>query len=302
MQEQRWPQLIGIGVPLFGTVGAFMALSNDPTSKFILVFLLLVAAGLLAKSAVDDLRKPAASVPAPALPRSLEGIENPALLADAGYHRTSYPGRWERDVPDADANFEEKDVIVYENGAWIVSGNVYVVLNECAWAPNSAKVFQYRNGGGCSIKTLLSQPKFRERLLLARHLVFVGLESHLSAPRPAADKSVCGHDWLTECRSEELATQVRNAFPAGAPAEPKYWVLNIGHARTKSPNIEWDQRRAVILGIRNRRDGLSVEDAISRISRQTKVGEVPFDNYSEASSAVATSIVWKKGSGTSPHR
>jgi len=160
----------------------------------------------------------------------------------------------------------------------------------------------FANSGSCSLETLLAKPKFQGRLLLARHLIFVGLESFLNAPKPARDKVACGHDWLTECRAEEMATRVRNAFPDSAPNEPTYWALDIGHAQTKSQSLEWDQRRAVILGVRNRKNGLSVEDAIARISTQTRVEEVRFADYSKISTAKPDEIRWGPGTGGTGHR
>ena len=100
--------------------------------------------------------------------------------------------------------------------------------------------------------------------MLARHLVFIGLESYLDAPMRAKDKTQCGHDWLTECRASELATRVRNAFPE-RPSEPHYWTLDLGHAQASIQNMEWDQRRAVIIGIRNRKEGLPIAEAISKL-------------------------------------
>lgn len=314
-----WLGVMTLGVTALGVVGAMM-LAPDAGSKLLIAAGLALLAGLLAINALF-FTPPRSSAPeatagetaadpsapqTPAVPKTIEDGEDPAVLTAAGYHRTEYPHRWEMDGPDADALFEEQSVALYdEDGNWLTTASVFVVLSDCAWAPGSAKYFKNRNNTPCGLETLLVLPEFRNRLSSASHLVFVGMESYFNAPKPASSND-CSHELLTACRADQLVTRTYNEyFRDATKVRPELWELDIGHANTKSPALEWYQRRALIVGIRNRRPGLSVEDAVTKLAVGTKVGTVALSDYSKAATAVAEHIPyedWSTGGKPDTHR
>lgn len=303
-RSQVWIEVTIIGIAVLTLVGTILALGN-PQTKFVVAAFLFAGALWLAISGASDFRSKAPNTSG-TLSQSekptLEGEEDPELLRSMGYQESKrYLGRWERESQDADAQFDELDIIVYEDGNWLVSGSVYIVLNECAWSPGSAKSFQHRSTGACSLETLLGNAKFKQKILEARHLVFVGLESHLNAPQPANEEDECGHEWLTQCRSIEMATRVRNSLSKELRDNSHYWELDIGFAQEEMAVSEWDQRRAILLGVRNRREGLAPDAAIARISKETIVNDVRFEDYSKIDKATARKLKWKSGQGKTGH-
>lgn len=319
--DQRWLIFVGTLIGVLSAVGGFMALNIDPWMK-ITVAVALVGGGLmlgwngvstiLAKGQTLDMTASGetatitAPVQTPSRPKTIEDGEDPAVLAAAGYHPTAYPHRWEMDGPDADAPFDEQSVVLYdEDGNWLTTGSVFVVLNDCAWVGGSAKYFKNRNNTDCRLETLLAFPEFRSRLSSASHLVFVGMESYFDAPKPASSDD-CGHGWLTACRADRLVSRTYSEyFTDATQVRPDLWELDIGHANTKSPALEWYQRRALILGIRNRRPGLSVEDAVTKLATGTKVGNVALSDFSKAATGVAERIpyeAWHTVEGADAHR
>lgn len=319
-----WLGVTTLGVTVLGVVGAMMLAPDAGTKLVIAVGLGLCAAALAvnavfftpsrptAPSAGTDTAgavvgpQPSGDTQAPSRPKTIEDGEDPAVLAAAGYHRTDYPHRWEMDGPDADAPFDEQSVVLYdENGEWLTSASVFVVLNDCAWVGGSAKYFKNRNNTDCRLETLLAFPEFRNRLSSASHLVFVGMESYFDAPKPASSDD-CGHGWLTACRADRLVTRTYNEyFQDATQVRPELWELDIGHANTKSPALEWYQRRALILGVRNRRPGLSVEDAVTKLATGTNVGTIKLSDFSKAGTAVAQHVpydAWGTGGKPDTHR
>jgi hypothetical protein len=227
-------------------------------------------------------------------------------LRASGYVPSGFPHGWEKPQPDADAPFEETAAIIYdENGNWETSASVFVVLKDCAWAPGSAKAFKNRNNTDCRLETVLSYPEFQNRLSSANHLVFVGMESYRNAPKPASSPD-CGHVFLTACRADRLITRTYSEyFRDDTKHRPELWELDIGYANAMTATLEWDQRRAVILGIRNRRPGLAVEDAITKVATGARVGVVKLWDYSKASTARAEHIPygdWGTGGRPDTHR
>jgi hypothetical protein len=199
---------------------------------------------------------PAGAGAVPATP-SLEGDEGPTFLEASGYRRSrEFPGRWERKVEDA--GIQQISAIEREQSKWQVSANDFIAMNECAWAPHSDRLFRNRNRTGCSIETLLANSKLKERLVLLKHLVLVSMETYLRAPKPSKHSTRCAHQWLTECRAGELAFRARYALPGDPDNHPHHWTLDIGAARAITLPLKWDQRRAVVIGARNRKEGLPV--------------------------------------------
>ncbi len=303
-----------------------MASNSDPWPK-IIVASILIACGLVlggfgiyelipsksdesgTKDQTETQVERASSDTASNLPSraaTIEDGEDPVVLRANGYSPTDRPHRWEKDGPDADAPFDEKEVVVYdEEGSWITTASVFVVLNDCAWAPGSAKYFKNRNGTDCSLESLLAFPEFKDRLASARHLVFVGTESHDGAPN-AASSDDCSHVFLTECRSDRLITRTYNAyFKDDSSVRPELWELDLGYAQTKSPALEWYQRRALIIGIRNRRPSVDLEGAVTKIVEGTTVGSIKLSDYSNFSIAKAQHVPydeWHSGGAPDTHR
>ena len=323
LNDQLWFVLLSFGAVALTLTGAFMALNNEPLSKIIVAGILIFCGCMLGLNGVSELKPkqsgqtenspadtssqtskaPPSSSPKPSPPKTIEDGEDAALLVAEGYRRTEYPHRWEKDGPDADAPFDEQQVVIYdENGAWLTTASVFVVLNDCAWAPGSAKYFKNRNETDCRLETLLALPEFSHRLASARHLVFVGMESFKDAPT-AATSDDCDHQSLTECRAERLVTRTYNAyFNDETKVRPELWELDIGYANTKSAALEWYQRRALILGIRNRRPSLAVEDAVTKIAAGTKIGTVYLADYSRAATARAQHVPYDAWGTGSPDR
>lgn len=315
--EKQWQFVIGTSLTiLFGVVG--VAFLPDANAKLLVAGAMALGALALAVNAVAFTPKaatppaadtsvqdngttpPVASVP------SLEDKENPALLIAAGYVPTEYPHRWEKRQPDVDAPFEETGVMIYdETGNFETSASVFLVLNDCAWVPGSAKYFKNRNNTPCRLETLLAFPEFQDRLSSARHLIFVGMESYLNAPK-AASSDHCDHEWLTACRADRLITRTYNEyFSDASKSRPDLWELDLGYANSKSLALEWDQRRAVILGIRNRRPGLTVEDAVTKLVTGSKVGTIKLADYSKSATTRAVKVpysAWGSDGSADSHR
>lgn len=326
LNDQRWFILLGVGIGALSVTGTFMALNSDPWPKIIVAGILLLCGFLLGLSGMRDFKpktsgsaelnepapeggEKALSDPAPELPsrpKTIEDGEDPVLLEALGYGRTDHAHRWEKDGLDTDAPFDEREVVVYdENGSWLTTASLFVVLNDCAWAPGSAKYFKNRNDTDCSLETLLAFPEFKDRLASARHLVFVGVESYDGAPKDASSED-CSHVFLTECRADRLVTRTYNAyFNDDSQVRPELWELDLGYALTASPALEWYQRRALILGIRNRRPSIDLEYAVTKIAAGTKVGTVKLSDYSNFATAQAEHIpyeAWSSGGGPDTHR
>lgn len=326
LSDQRWLILLSVGIAVFSGTGTFMALNHDPGAKFVVAGILIVCGFMLGFNGLGDLKQkpngqpsgiapgppsqpPELSPEAPATPsrpKTIEDGEDAALLKAEGYLPTDYPHRWEKYGPDADAPFEEQQVVIYdESGAWLTTASVFVVLNDCAWVPGSARYFKNRNNTDCKLETLLAFPEFRDRLSSARHLVFVGMESFLNAPK-AASSDDCSHILLSECRADRLVTRTYNAyFNDETKVRPELWELDIGYANTKSSALEWHQRRALIIGIRNRRATLDIEDAVTKISAGTKIDTVGLSEYSKVATARAQHVPydsWGTGGPPDTHR
>jgi len=207
---------------------------------------------------------------------------------------------WERPGPSEDALFRETEVQIRDKvGNVMVGASVFEVLNECAWVSGSAKKFEYRNGRACSLGRLLKDRKYQERLAVARHLVFVGMESYKAAP----NKSVgdCSHAWLSECRAEEMAERTYNEVPKEWPTKTDFWIFDIGAANTRAESLEFDQRRAIIIGIRNRRSDIPIQDAITFVARRVPLHEVKLSDYSKIATAIAARIEWTTGGQLNSH-
>ena len=311
LNDQRWLILLGIGIAAFSGTGTFMALNQDPLPKIGVAGILIFCGVMLGFNGLSELtQKPtdqpmgnisgdASQIPTakPAVPptplpsKTIEDGEDAALLKAEGYHPTSYPHRWEKNGPDTDAPFDEQQVVIYDdNGAWLTTASVFVVLNDCAWVSGSAKYLKNRNNTDCKLETLLAFPEFRDRLSSSRHLVFVGVESFLNAPM-AATSDDCNHQSLAGCRADRLVTRTYNAyFNDETQVRPELWELDIGYAKSKVPAMEWHQRRALIIGIRNRRPSLNVEDAVTKIAAGTRIGTVSLSDYSKAATARAQHV------------
>lgn len=299
---------MGFGVAAFAVP---MALNDSNPSSFsdpqswvqgILAIVLLILGGLVFWDLGPWSRSAGEVVVAEDPPAaSLEDGLNEDLLKAARYTFNEEADWWERAAETEDAQFSETEVIIYdEDESWLVTASVFEVLSECAWVSGSAARFQYRNGAGCSLTTLLQHPKYQERLALSRHLVFLGMESYKNAPQRAGD--TCPHLWLTECRADELAHKTRNMVPESWPVEIGFWTFDIGAHLIKSPKHEFDQRSAIVLGIRNRKSDMPVEDAISLIAARTPVREVRLKDYHKIGSAVAEKIEWVTGGETYEHK
>lgn len=326
LNDQRWLVLLGIVFGAFSVTGTFMALNSDPWPKIIVAVVLIVCGFMLGLQGIKEFYPKTAgdaelnetdtgtgegnsSAPAPtkpSRPKTIEDGEDPVLLEGLGFGRTDHAHRWEKDGPDTDAPFDEREVVVYDDdGSWVTTASVYIVLNDCAWAPGSAKYFKNRNNTDCRLETLLAFPEFKDRLVSARHLVFVGLESHDGAPKDASSDD-CSHDFLTECRADQLVTRTYNAyFKDASQVRPELWELDLGYAQTKSPAMEWYQRRALIIGIRNRRPSVDVEHAVSKIAAGTSVGTVKLSDYSNLATAQAEHIpydAWSADGVPDTHR
>ncbi|MEO1100250.1 MAG: hypothetical protein AAFW65_00235 [Pseudomonadota bacterium] len=301
LNDDPWPKIIVAGILIL--CGVILGLDGfrdwQPKSKS-------EAGGIVSATPSQTIEASPAVPATPSLPKTIEDEEDEALLVAEGYHRTDYPHGWEKRGPDADAPFAEQQVIIYdESGSWLTTASVFVVLNDCAWVPGSAKYFKNRNNTDCKLETLLAFPEFRDRLSSARHLVFVGMESFLNAPQ-AASSDECNHQSLTECRADRLVTRTYSAyFTNETKVRPELWELDIGYAKTESPALEWYQRRALIIGIRNRRPALDVENAVTQIAAGTWIGTVGLFDYSEAATVRAQNIPyddWSTGGAPDRHR
>lgn len=260
---KQWLTVFGTGLTVLFSVPVVTSMSDAGTKLWVAAIL---AAGAIALGVNALFFTPKSSNPTPEKPSTgevaaspavaagasaapfLEGKEDASLLTAAGYVRTEYPHRWEKPQPDADAPFEETGVMLYdEEGNFETSASVFLVLKDCAWVPGSAKYFKNRNNTDCRLETVLAFPEFQDRLSSARHLVFVGMESFLNAPKPASSDD-CDHKWLTACRSDRLVTRTYNEyFSDASKPRPELWELDLGYANSRSTTLEWDQRRAVIL-------------------------------------------------------
>lgn len=232
---------------------------------------------------------------------SVEDRLNEALLAANQYTYNSESDWWQRLNDSEGAPFSEIEVLIYsENGEWLLSGSVFVVLNECAWVSKSAKRFQYRNGSACNINTLLSHERYQQRLARSEHLIFVGMESYENSPQKAGDD--CNHEWLSECRADEMAHRTRNSVPERWPLSIKFWELDIGASNINDPAQEFDQRRAIILGVRNRKSGVPIDFAIKMMAVRTPVNEVRLKDYPKLGTANPILIEWVDADGEAPLR
>lgn len=230
---------------------------------------------------------------------SVEDGLNETLLAANHYTYNADSDWWQRPNDSEDAPFSETEVLIYsENGEWLLSGSVFVVLNECAWVSKSAKHFQYLNGSACSLDTVLGHEKYQQRLARSEHLIFVGMESYENSPQKAGDD--CNHEWLSECRADELAHRTRNSVPETWPLSINFWELDIGASAIQDPAQEFDQRRAIILGVRNRKSGLPIDFAIKMMAIRTPVNDVRLKDYPKLSTANAIPIEWVDAEGEAP--
>jgi hypothetical protein len=302
---KRWQFITTTGVAVLFGVATVAVVPDASTKLWVAAIMVAGAAALAVNAFFFTPRQPSSptavtTATASASPpvareagrlQSLEEKEDPALLQAAGYIRSEYPHRWEKAQPDVDAPFEETAIILYDDqGNWETSASVFIVLKDCAWVQGSARFFRNRNNTPCSLETLLDFPEFQRRLSSASHLVFVGMESYLNAPKAAASDE-CGHGFLTTCRADRLITRTYvKYFSDDKKPRPDLWELDIGYANTKSPLLEWDQRRAVILGMRNRRPGLTVEDAVTKVATGARVGVIRLRDYSNAATARASRV------------
>lgn len=302
--RNRWAAL-GISIPLFGLalgVGQFVETDKSGLVVQLVVSLVVILLGLyVAFSAGAALfhgtEKSKQNGPMPTL--SLEDTRDEKLLEANLYTYNAETDWWQRSYDSEDAPFSETEVIIYgENGQWLLSGSVFVVLDECAWVSKSAKRFEYLNGSGCSLETLLRHTKYQQRLARSEHLIFVGMESYDNSPQSAGDD--CRHEWLSECRADELAHRTRNSVPEQWPLNIEFWELDIGASTNKNPAQEFDQRRAIILGIRNRKSDIPVEFAIKMIAMRTPVNEVRLKDYPKLSTSSAILIEWEDAEGEQP--
>ena len=219
---------------------------------------------------------------------SLLGPERPDFLRSKGFELTEYPtfNRWEREQDQADEPFTETEVLIAENGELIIDASVFNIHNQCAWKRGSAAKLTYENGALCGIDSVLKGPKYQRRLSLAQDIVFIGLQSY---PKPKKPYSCEQHDSLSECRFIELATKTRLAMPDNWVSR-KRWGFDLGRATIDDESLEFDQRRAIIIGIKQRRVEVDAKDAIKRVALSTSIYDVKFSDFENAETSEAVPL------------
>lgn len=187
--------------------------------------------------------------------------------------------RRERVFDAKDEPFVEKEVLIIEEGVVVVHASVFDIHSQCAWKSGSPDEFVHEDDSPCDLRAVLSGPKYQERLAPAKHVVFVGLESFPNSPI----EMDC-HGTLSHCRYIQLAGETHKVRPDDWSLR-RYWGLDIGKASRDDPDHEFDQRRALVLGIRDCRQDYSLEEAISKLVMTTSINDVDLRFYDKAFTA-----------------
>ncbi len=82
----------------------------------------------------------------------------------------------------------------------------------------------------------------------------------------------------------------------------KFWELDIGASAIKDPAQEFDQRRAIILGVRNRKSEVPIDFAIKMMAIRTPINDVRLKDDPKLSTAIPMLIEWVDAYGEAPFR
>jgi hypothetical protein len=228
--------------------------------------------------------------------KSLLGREDAEILIDRGYHLIEYPtfNRWQKRLPPGAEPFSETEVLIAEEGEIIIDASVFNIHRDCSWKPGSAATLTFENGSICDLERVLKGPKYQRRLSLAHNIAFIGLQSHPLLQEPYVCES---HETLSECRFVELATRTRKAMPDEWAGRQR-WGFDLGRANNADDSYEFDQRRALVVGIRERRSEVDEKSAISRVVLSTKIGLVDLSDYEFSNTAIAVRLRAASGQKT----
>jgi len=221
-------------------------------------------------------------------PKSLLGPENKELLFERGYRLIEFPSfnRWEKELPPLEEPFVETEILIAENGEVIIDASIFDIHRDCAWKPGSAAKLAYENGQPCDLEKVLKGPKYQRRLALAHNIAFIGLQSYPIQKQPYHCES---HDTLSECRFMELSARTRRAMPDQWSGRQR-WGFDLGRANSDNKVLEFDQRRALVVGIKEHRSEVDVRTAIGQVTLSTKFGLLDLNDYEFSKSAKAVPL------------
>ena len=233
---------------------------------------------------VDDEKTPS---------KSLLGPENAELLISRGFKLIEYPtfNRWQKQIEPDIEPFLETEVLIAQDGEIIIDASIFNIHRDCAWKPVSAATLTLENGSACDLERVLKGPKYQRRLSLAQNIAFIGLQSFPQLSEPYECEN---HETLSECRFVELATRTRKAMPDDWAGRQR-WGFDLGRAQHDDNALEFDQRRALLVGIKERRSEVGEREAIRKVILSTKVGLVDLGNYEFSESAEAVPLRVAKG-------
>jgi hypothetical protein len=228
---------------------------------------------------------------------SLLGPENAELLISRGFELIEYPtfNRWQKNLEADNEPFLETEVLIAQDGEIIVDASIFNIHRDCAWKPGSAATLTFENGSACDLERVLKGPKYQRRLSLAQNIAFIGLQSFPQLSEPYECEN---HETLSECRFVELATRTRKAMPDDWAGRQR-WGFDLGRANHEDTALEFDQRRALLVGIKERRSEVGEREAIRRVVLSTKIGLVDLSDYEFSETAEAVPLRVAKGQKSS---
>lgn len=222
--------------------------------------------------------------PEKVIPKSILGEVDEAKLISLGFtkfERLNFD-LWTR-IPENQTNtFSEREFLISINEELVALVSVIDIHHECAWQSGQWDRLVYENNSGCDIAKLFSREKYKKRLSAAEHLIFVGMESYLNAPTMTNCDS---HANISQCRAHELFIRTSNILDnSGSPR--RYWGLHLGQSKIENPELEFDQRRAITIGIKEKIAELPINDIVRKIVLNSQNDNYDLTSYQFSNSAV----------------
>lgn len=75
--------------------------------------------------------------------------------------------------------------------------------------------------------------------------------------------------------------------------------MDLGFSNQKKDSLEFDQRRAIIIGVRERDSSISVDAALSMIVARANIGVINLGHYSNFSNLNLEEVAWVEADGSS---
>ena len=219
---------------------------------------------------------------------SLLGAEQPDQLKSLGFSetQTQHMTVWIRTNPESDVILQEWDVLIAKDRQIVSDSSMYDVHSECAWKPDNWNTLEFENKSACDLSKLLELPKYQVKLGAAKHLIFIGMESFPDSKKALPDDSAT----LALRRSRSLFKKTYRASGDDYGIR-QFWTLDLGKARTNDPRLEFDQRRAVIIAVRERRSDISILNIVQAIAQSARINNVPLADYTNAETAHPRRVV-----------